>query len=56
MNEYRVYMTWSDGEISVRWMDAKNESHACFLVGHEVAEADVPSKVIVDVTAVLETN
>lgn len=56
MNNYRVYLTWSDGEISVRWVDAKNASHACFRVGHEVAETGVPSKVIVDVAAVLETN
>lgn len=55
MSNYRVYLTWSDGDRTVKWVDAKNAEHACFLIGREAGQAGMPSEVIVDVTAVLET-
>lgn len=56
MNNYRVYLTWSDGDHTVKWVDAKNERHACFLIGLEAGQAGMPAEVIVDISAVLETN
>lgn len=56
MNNWRVYLTWSDGERTVKWVDAKSAPHACFLIGLEAGQAGMPAEVIVDVVAVLETN
>lgn len=56
MNNYRVYLTWADGDTTVKWVDASSEAHACFLIGLQAGVAGMPEGIIVKITAVLETN
>lgn len=56
MNNYRVYMTWSDGDITTEWVDASSAEHACFLVGEKFGRTPMATHNIIKVTAVLETN
>lgn len=56
MNNYRVYLTWSDGESSVVWVDASSAEHACFIAGSCSGAAGIPHGAIAKVSAVLETN
>lgn len=56
MNTYRVYLAWEDGEISTKWVVARNAQHACFVAGQQAGQAGMPEGIIVHASAVLETN
>lgn len=56
MNNYRVYVTWADGDVSTYWTDAYSASHACFLIGLTVGGQGIPEEVFRNVEAVIETN
>jgi hypothetical protein len=56
VSNYRVYLTWADGDTTVKWVDANNEAHACFLVGLQAGKAGMPEGIVVKISAVVETN
>jgi hypothetical protein len=57
MNDYRVTVTWTDGERTTHWVDAPNERLAILAVGTTLTcGPDMLRSLVQDIVAVIETN